>query len=782
MNREGKDMDEIRGMSLEDKIALCSGADAWHTKAIPATGVPILCMSDGPHGLRKMTESSDLTDINNSVPATCFPPAVLSACSWDPALLEELGRAIGEEAAAQGVGLLLGPGANIKRNPLCGRNFEYFSEDPYLTGKLAAAFIRGVESTGVGACLKHFACNSQEYKRFNSDSVVDERALREIYLSGFETAVKEGKPSAVMCAYNKLNGEHCSDNQRLLTDILRGEWGFDGMVVTDWGAMNDRVRAFEAGCDLSMPGGSAYQEREALAAVRDGRLEEACVDRSAARVARLALRAQPVQKERPPFDAAAHHRLARRAAAESAVLLKNEKHLLPIAKDTDVLFLGPMAEHLRIQGGGSSHINPLQFSSLRDICPDIPILPGCNADGSRDAKLLKEAESAAKKAGIPVIFAGLPDSFESEGFDRASMAMPAGYTELIESVAAVNPHTVVVLIGGSPMELPWADKVKAILYLALPGEAGAEAAADLLFGDACPCGKLAESWPFHYEDCVSASYYAGEKRDAHYRESIYVGYRYYQKAGVPVRYPFGYGLSYTEYAYSGLKLEGNTVSCRVKNVGRYDGSETVQLYISPPGGESFRAPMELKGFRKLFLKRGESKTVSFPLDERCFALWQGGWLTPEGDYVVHIGSSSDVSALSAVIRREGSLWNGKDCPDWYLRPVGVPGHIGFERLIGRPVPETFPHKGSYTMDSTLAEMKEDSLIARLIYTILCRAIAARTGGKDSPDYRMTLSTAADAPLRTLKQFLGRDSAALDAMLDVVNGKGGKAFARLHCKD
>ena len=771
-------MEEIKALSPEEKVALCSGADAWHTKAFPAAGIPALCMSDGPHGLRKMDENSDLMNINDSIPATCFPPAVLSACTWDPELLEALGAAIAEEAAANGVGLLLGPGVNIKRNPLCGRNFEYFSEDPHLAGKLAAAFVRGVESRGVGACLKHFACNSQEYKRFNSDSVLDDRTLREIYLSAFETAVKEGKPSALMCAYNKLNGEHCSDSRKLLTDILRDEWGFDGMVVTDWGALYDRIEAFRAGCDLNMPGGSAYQEREAAAAVRDGRLDEAFVDRSAERILRLALRAQKVQNERPAFDAQAHHELARRIAAEGAVLLKNDKNILPIAKNIDVLFIGPMAEKLRIQGGGSSHIRPLCQNSLTGLCPDLPYQPGCLPDGGADAKLKKAAVAAAKKAGIPVIIAGLPDSFESEGFDRASMAMPDGYNELIEAVAAVNPHTVVVLIGGSPVELPWADKVKGILYMGLPGEAGAEAIRDLLFGEACPGGRLAESWPFAYRDCVCSSCYAGERKDAHYREGIYVGYRYYQKAGVPVRYPFGYGLSYTEFAYSALTVEGNRVICRVKNVGRRDGSEVVQLYILPPEGSGYRPVKELKDFRRVFLKKGETKTVSFELDDRAFAVWQDGWVVPEGEYTVQIASSSEDPRLSAAVRREGSAWDGTAVPAWYLQPHGAPSHIDFEHLLGRPVTESVPRRGTYTMDSTIDEMREDSLLARMAYAVLARTVAAKAGEKGSAEYRMALSSAADAPLRTLKIFLGKESGLPDALLKLANGQSLEGLTAL----
>ena len=763
-------MDEIKTLCLEDKIALCSGADCWHTKAMPEAGIPILRMSDGPHGLRREMDGPAPLFGKDSHPATCFPTAALSACCFDEALFEELGRALGEEAAAQGVGLLLGPGANIKRNPLCGRNFEYFSEDPLLAGKLAAAFIRGVESTGVGACLKHFACNSQETMRMNSDSVLDERTLREIYLRAFEIAVKEGRPSAVMAAYNKLNGEHCTDSKKLLTDILREEWGFDGLVVTDWSALYDRVRAFEAGCDLNMPGGSAYQEREAAAAVREGRLDEHFVDRSAARVAKLAQRAQAVQKARPGFDAAAHHALAKRIAAESAVLLKNDKKLLPLDEKLDILFLGPMAAELRFQGGGSSHVHPIELHQITELRPDIPWLPGCAPDGGADKKLQKEATAAAKKAGVPVIFAGLPDARESEGFDRDDMTLPEGVNALIEAVAAVNPHTVVVLFAGSPVETPWADKVKSILWMGLPGEAGAEAALDLLFGKSCPCGRLAESWPVRYADCVSAGYYAGEHRDAHYREGIYVGYRYYRKAGVACRFPFGHGLSYTEFRYSDLTVGADAVSCRVKNVGKCDGAEAVQLWISPPEGAAYRAPLELRGFRKVFLKRGETKTVTFPLEERSFAVWQDGWLVPAGDYGVHLGGSPDKLALHGAIRREGAAW-APEVPAWYLQPQGAPGHTDFERLLGRPAPERRAHRGSFTMDSCLGEMQEDSAAARLIVKLLEQKISKEHGGdRESPGYRAALTGVMEAPLRAIKIMLAKDTQLPDALLALCNGR------------
>ena len=556
----------LKKMTLEDKIALCSGASFWQTRKYEKYGIPSLFMCDGPHGLRRQENAADMLGLNNSRPATCFPAEVTTAGSWDPALLEQIGAAIGEEARDQGVGLVLGPGANLKRNPLCGRNFEYFSEDPYLAGKLAAGFIRGAEAQGVGTSLKHFAANSQEYCRFTSDSLLDARTLRELYLTAFEIAVKEGRPSTVMCAYPKLNGTHCSDSKALLTDILRTEWGFGGMVVTDWGAMNDRIEGFRAGCDLNMPGGSDYMEKEVLRAVRTGVLPERCVDASARRVLELVLRAAQTLKENAPCSYEAHHALAQRAAAEGAVLLKNENGILPLKPDARIAVIGSMAENLRFQGAGSSHINPVKLSQPLEHLPGVIYAPGCDERGNTTQTLLAEVRAAAKKAQTAVIFAGLPGSFESEGFDRESMKLPEGHLRMIETAADANPNTVVVLLCGSAVECPWADSVKAVLYMGLPGQAGGEAIADLLYGRANPGGKLTESWPYTYEDVPSSGIY-GRTADALYQEGIYVGYRYYEKSGVSVRWPFGFGLSYTEFAYSDLTVSGDSASVTVKNTG-----------------------------------------------------------------------------------------------------------------------------------------------------------------------------------------------------------------------
>lgn len=755
-------------LTWEQKIALCSGESFWHTKEIP--GVPQIMMADGPHGLRKQEDDADMLGINKSVAATCFPTAVSTACSWDEELLARIGQTIASEAAANGVGLLLGPGANIKRNPLCGRNFEYFSEDPYLTGKLAAGYIRGAEATGVSTSLKHFALNNQEYKRFSSDSTADERTMREIYLAGFEAAVKEGRPSTVMCSYNKINGVHSSDNKWLLTDVLRDEWGFDGTVVTDWGAMNDRIAGFRAGCDLNMPGGSAYMEKEVLQAVKSGELDGACIDRSAARVRTLALRGKAAVENAGPADWQAHYLLAKQAAEESAVLLKNEG-LLPLTGADDAVFIGHMAKKLRYQGAGSSHIQPWKLTNVLDACPEVAFAAGCTENGDTDDALLAEAAEAAKQAKVAVVFAGLTDSYESEGFDRQNMAMPEGHVRMIEAVSAANPNTVVVLLCGSAVELPWEDKVKAILYMGLPGEAGGEAIRDLLFGKVNPSGKLAETWPISYDDCVSSTYYG--KKDAHYREGLYVGYRYYTSAGVPVRYPFGFGLSYTEYAYSDLKTDGSTVTCTVKNIGGVAGKEIVQLYMAPPAGKFYRPVRELKGFAKIALAPGESRKVTFSLNDRSFALWNGEWVIPGGTYTVMVGSSCEDLPLTVRVEKEAVSLSAPKVPDWYFAPKGTPSHADFEALAGHAVSERPLKKGEFTMENSVVEMKEHSLMMKIMYKAVEATIAKGFGGKkdySDPAFRMMMSSSADCSLSCMKINGAMNNHVLEGMLRIANGR------------
>ena len=740
----------ISDMSLQEKIAFCTGADFWHTKAYPQHGIPAIMMADGPHGLRCQKQGADMLGVNQSLPATCFPPAVTAGATWNPELYAAEGEAIGKEGLAAGVPLILGPGCNIKRNPLCGRNFEYLSEDPYFAGRMASAFIRGQQSTGALSSLKHFAANSQEYKRQNGDSQMDERTLREIYLAAFEIAVKESRPGTVMCAYNKINGVHCSDSKRLLTDILRSEWGFDGVVVTDWGAMHDRIEGFQAGCDLNMPGGSRFMERAAIQAVKNGALSEKNIDASVERILRLVEKARQAKPASVNWDE--HHTLAQTIAEQGAVLLKNEGDILPLSMP-DLVLIGHMAQELRYQGTGSSHINPTKLVNLTDAMPDAPFAACCDAQGDVTDAALQEAAEAAKAHKIAIVVAGLPEIYESEAFDREHMGLPAGHNRMIEAVAAANSNTVVVLLGGSAMELPWADKVKAIVYMGLPGQAGGQAIANLLTGKANPCGKLTETWPLSYSDVLSKDTFG--KRNAEYRESVYVGYRYYDAAEKPVRYPFGHGLSYTTFTYSDLHVDGRTVSVRVTNSGKVRGAEVVQLYIAPPKGGLFRPEKELRGFARVELEPGEGKTVEFALDERSFAVWSDGWKIPGGTYTVCIGASSRDIRLRAETEVRGEpvpvpVWQAGS---WYETLKGEPSRDEWEKLMGHPVPiQPEPKKGQFTMDNSCMEMKDSSLIMKIQYKVTENIVARSFGGKrdmSNPSYRMMLACAADCPMRAV---------------------------------
>lgn len=748
--------DVLSKMTEKDKIALCSGQNAWSTKAMAKYGIPAMVCADGPHGLRVQEPGAGLTDVHRSRPATCFPAAALTACSWDPALLEEMGRAIGTEAESSGVDLVLGPGANLKRDPRCGRNFEYFSEDPLLSGALAAGEIAGIQKTGVGACLKHFVCNNQEYRRTASDSRVDERTLRELYLTAFEIAVREAKPAAVMAAYNMVNGIYCSDHKELLTDILRHQWGYEGLVVTDWGGMHDRVAAFEAGCDLSMPGKNPAQVRAARRAVNGGRLSREAVDESAARILKLALRERPAPGQ---TDWAAHHRLAARMVRESAVLLQNKDQLLPLSPEQNVVLMGAMAASPRIQGTGSSHVHPVQLTGIRDALPGLSYVPGCREDGSTDEMLLAEAARAASQAQTVVIFAGFPEQAETEGADRRDLKMPEGQLRLIETVSAVNPNTVVVLTSGGPVECPWAEHVKSILYVGLPGQACGEAIGDLIYGRANPCGRLAESWPIRLEDCPTAAYYGAQ--NAQYREGIYVGYRYYEKAGVPVRWAFGHGLSYTTFAYSDLRLIGDVVTVSVTNTGDRPGAEVAQLYIAPPAGGIHRPIRELKGFLKVKLEPGQTKTLGFQLEERSFALWQGGWVVPGGVYTATVGG------LSVDIPRQGPelpvpQWQPGS---WYEHPCGCPKEEDW-KMLGR-----FEEKQetAYSMDSTLTDLAQDSRLAAMLARGICWYLT-RQLGEDDPLLPMLLQSSLEASLCSVQSNAGLPRCWFELLVKLANRK------------
>ena len=736
-------------MTLEEKISLCNGADFWHSKAMEQYGIPQFTMSDGPHGVRVQKKDADMLGVNEAEPSTCFPTAVTSGASWNEELLYEEGRAIGEEGLSFGVDIVLGPGVNIKRDPRCGRCFEYFSEDPFLAGRMGTAWVKGAQSTGAGTSLKHFAANNQEYKRFNSNSQLDERTLREIYLPAFETVVKEAQPETVMSAYPMINGVHCSDSKRLLNDILREEWGFEGMVVTDWGGLCDRVKAMEAGCDLSMPGGSDYMEDRVVAAVHDGKISESAVDACAARVIRQALKSAEKHKN-VPFDVDAHHALAGKIASEGAVLLKNENQILPL-KEEDIVLFGHMAKEMRYQGSGSSHINPTKITNLTDVFSKAPFFACCDEKGAVTEESLSKAAELARSTKIAVVCAGLPDIYESEGFDREDLRMPEGHIRMIETVADANPNTVVVLFCGCVVEVPWIDKVRAVLYMGLPGQAGGQAAADLLAGKITPSGKLTESWPIELSDVPAYSVFG--KKYTYYSEGLYVGYRWYQKENRAVRFPYGYGLSYTSFAYSGLKISNRCVSAIITNTGSVSGAEIVQLYIAAPQNSVYRPVRELKGFRKVFLEPGESKEVSFELNDRSFAIWSDGWKVPAGTYSVELGASSGDIRLTCEISIDGEevpvpSWQRGS---WYENPKGHPSDRDFELLFGGPVtPEPEIKKGRFTMEMSTMEMKDHSAIMNFMFKMTEKTIAKSFGGKvdySNPTFKMIMMSGADCPLR-----------------------------------
>lgn len=619
-------------------------------------GIPKVMMCDGPNGLRKQPGEADHLGINKSIETVCYPTASAVAASFDTEMLEELGHILGQECQAENVAMLLGPGVNMKRSPLCGRNFEYFSEDPYLAGKLAAAYIRGLQSEGVAACVKHFACNNQETRRMSGNSVVDERSLREIYLPAFEMAVKEGKTRSVMCAYNALNGVFAAENKSLLTDILRTDWGFDGFVVTDWGAVKDRVKGLLAGFDLEMPGSTEGKTAKIVAAVENGSLPENVLDEAVRNVLRFVHDACEKQKGNAVIDREEADEKALHFAENSAVLIKNEEKLLPIRKGQKLAVIGAFAKTPRYQGAGSSHINAPHVVSFLEAMEgrgwEIAYAQGFDGEtGETSDALLKEAAATAQNADVVLLFVGLPEVYETEGADREDMELPTGVNHLVEAVCAANPNAAVILHGGAPVVMPWYDQIKSVLCLYLGGDRVGEAAANLLTGAVNPSGKLAETWPLRLEDTPSYLNFPGEEGVVRYAEGIYIGYRYYDKRRMPVRAPFGHGLSYTEFAYSDLHFDKTeltesdalTVSCKVKNIGTVAGKEIVQLYVGVPRSRVNRAVRELKGFAKLALAPGEEKTVSFTLDSRAVAYWEtriGGWFVENGPVVIEISSFS----------------------------------------------------------------------------------------------------------------------------------------------
>ena len=755
-----KHTDIINSLSLEQKCALLSGGTVFTTRALPGKGIPAITLSDGPNGVRKQAGAADHLGLNPSVPATCFPTSATVANSWDPALGEAVGAAMGEEAAAQGVSVLLGPGLNIKRSPLCGRNFEYFSEDPYLSGKMAAAYVRGIQKNGIAACPKHFAVNSQELRRMASDSIVDERTLREIYLTGFEMVVKEAQPKTIMSAYNLINGTYANENAHLLMDILRRDWGFDGAVVTDWGGSNDHALGVKNGSTLEMPAPGGDAVRELMKAVQTGKITEADVDARLDELLELVFTTKAAVDAAPgKFDADAHHALARRAAAQSIVLLKNETGLLPLAKGEKVAVIGDFAQTPRYQGAGSSAVNSIKVDSFLDCLAEsglnsIGYAKGFDRQGKPDEALKAEAVLLAKNANVVLLCMGLDEIKESEGIDRADMKLAENQLELLAAVAAANPNVVVLLSAGSSLESDWVKDCKALVYGCLGGQAGAGALVEVLTGAQNPCGKLAETWARSYADTPARENFGGDGPTVEYREGLYVGYRYYDTAGVPTAFPFGYGLSYTSFAYSDLKADETGVTLTVTNTGSCAGAEVVQLYVAKPDAKVFRPVKELKGFTKVQLEAGESKTVTIALDDKAFRYWNVAtdrWEVEGGSYQLLVGASSADIRLTAAVTVAGTgapdPYAGKNLEHYRTAQVQNVPDAEFEALLGHAIPE---NKVRIDRNMTLGEMGHGRSPIGWLAAAVLGALLRRSIKKGKPDLNILFQY--NMPLRALAKM------------------------------
>lgn len=746
----------VNELTLEEKASLCSGADFWHTKAIDRLNIPAAMVSDGPHGIRKQESLADHMGVAESIKAIGFPTASAMACSFDRDLLHKVGDALGEECVAEDLAVLLGPGINMKRSPICGRNFEYYSEDPVVAGELGAAFVNGVQEHGVGTSLKHFAANNQEWRRMSISAEIDERTLREIYLAAFETVVKKAQPWTIMCSYNRINGVYSCENDWLLNKVLRDEWGFEGLVMTDWGAMDERVPSLKAGLDLEMPDCHGETDKLIVKAVQSGELEEPVLDTAVERILTMVDKYLTARKGIDPasmvhplpssvergYDVAAHHALARTTAEQSAVLLKNED-ILPLQKDKKIAFIGEFAKVPRIQGGGSSHINNTSVESALDAAGDsVSYAQGFHIDEeTTDETLLQEAITLAKESDVAVIFAGLPDSFESEGFDRTHLNMPANQNELIARISEVQPNVVVVLHSGSPIAMPWLDKVAGVLQMYLAGQASGGAAVNLLFGDATPCGKLAETFPLHLEDNPSYLNFPGNREKVCYQEGVFIGYRYYDKKKMDVLFPFGYGLSYTDFTYSNMKVTVNgknaadvdviketdeiVVSADITNTGNCDGAEIVQLYIKNPVVYEIRPEKELRDFAKVFLKAGETKTVTFTLNARAFSYYETrihDWYAESGDYEILLASSSRDIRLQYTVSITGSKKIPfvadyiTTCDDVEL--FAKDGSALDEMLRRSGFAEATDHDGDDSMGSGTADMMKAMFTGTPLHSIL----------------------------------------------------------------
>lgn len=786
MKEKKTEMSETRigRLGLLEKAALLSGGGAWKSRALPRRGLPALFFSDGPHGIRKQEGVGDHLGLNASLPATCFPTAATVANSWDTALAEEVGEALGSEARSQGVDILLGPGLNIKRSPLCGRNFEYFSEDPYLSGKLAAAYVRGIQRGGALACVKHYAVNSQEFRRMTLNAEVDERALREIYLTGFEIAVKEGKPGALMTSYNQVNGLQSNENPQLMLEILRKEWGYDGMVVTDWGGSDDHIRGIQCRTTIEMPDPGLHAAREVMHAVERGELREAEIDACLSDYFRTLRRVAVQAKKAKPVDPLRQHALARRAARESAVLLKNDG-ILPLTGEETVALIGDFARVPRYQGAGSSLVNSRRVETLRGQLTQrlgeklLGTVSGYARHGNdtkrQEERRLRKALRLARRADCVIFCGGLDEMAETEGLDRKTLALPTAQQRALRALAAVNPNIVLVLSAGSVVDLAPAARARAILHGYLGGEAGAGAMAELLYGDANPSGKLAESYPLALSDTPAYPYRKLRGNCAEYRESIYVGYRYYDKAKVPLRYPFGFGLSYTRFAYEDLRLSEAGVRFRLRNTGSRAGAEIAELYICAAESETFRPEKELKGFAKVFLKAGEEREVFIPFDDKSFRVFDSvsnRFLEESGRYRILIGASAADIRLNGELVRAGEKLGRPDekkrLPHYFSGAAQQIGRAEFERLLGRKL-ERHPIAGELLRGDALHELRRSrGLLARLLYRQLRRALN-RSAARREPD--LNLIFAYHMPFRAFSKFgSGKISPGMtEGLLMMLNG-------------
>lgn len=752
----------IQQLSLEQKCALLSGAATFKTRALPQYGIPAIWLSDGPHGLRKQAGPADHLGQNPSEPATCFPTASAVASSWDPALGEEIGRALGAEAAAQDVAVVLGPGLNTKRSPLCGRNFEYFSEDPYLSGKMAAAYIRGIQANGVAACPKHFAANSQELRRMATDSVVDERTLRELYLTNFEIAVKEGAPKTIMTSYNLVNGTYANENAHLLKEILRDDWGFAGAVVTDWGGSNDHALGVKNGSTLEMPAPGLDSVRELVRAVQDGKISEVDVNARLEELLTLVdSTTAAVEKAPKTIDWDAHHALARKAAAESIVLLKNKGGLLPLDPAAKVAVIGDFADKPRYQGAGSSLVNAPRVDSFRQVFEASGLrcagyAKGFDRNGRPDPALQAEAVSLAEQADVVLLFLGLDEVKETEGLDRSDMKLAQNQIDLLLAVHRANPRLVVVLSCGSAVETGWASHCQALVWAGLSGQAGAGAVLDVLTGKVNPAGRLAETWPLHCEDNPSCKNFGRDGRTVEYREGLYVGYRYYQTAGVPVAYPFGYGLSYTAFEYSGLHATPEGVTLTVKNTGSLPGDEVVQVYVSKPDAKIFRPMQELKGFARVHLEAGESRTVAIPLDDKAFRYWNdpaGRWAVEGGSYTVRVGASSEDIRLEGTVTvapsGDADPYAGLALPHYQSGQAQDVPDAEFEVLLGHAVPHP---KVAIDRNMTLGEIGHGRSPLGWLVHVVHKHLLDKSLQSGTPDLNLLFNY--NMPLRAIAKMTG----------------------------